>query len=123
MALTYTTDLAAVRVEVERQARRARLPERKVIDLVLAVSEIAANTVKHARSSGILEISHDDHEVVCTIHDAGVITDPLAGRRRPAPDALDGHGLWLVYQVCDLVEMRSDRSGTTIRLHMSIPRD
>jgi anti-sigma regulatory factor (Ser/Thr protein kinase) len=123
MALTYTTDLGQVRAEVERQARRARLPERKVIDLVLAVSEIAANTVKHARSSGLLEISHDDDEIICTIQDAGVITDPLAGRRRPAPDALDGHGLWLVYQVCDLVEMRSDRSGTTIRLHMSIPRD
>lgn len=123
MALTYTTDLAAVRVEVERQARQARLPERKVIDLVLAVSEIAANTVKHARSSGLLEISRDDREVICTIRDAGVITDPMAGRRRPAPGALDGHGLWLVYQVCDQVEMRSDRSGTTIRLHMSIPRD
>ena len=123
MALTYTTDLAQVRAEVERQARQARLPERKVIDLVLAVSEIAANTVKHAHSSGILDISHDDREVICTIHDGGFITDPLAGRRRPAPDAVGGHGLWLVYQVCDLVEMRSDRSGTTIRLHMSIPRD
>jgi anti-sigma regulatory factor (Ser/Thr protein kinase) len=123
MALTYTTDLSAVRAEVKREARQASLPEHKVIDLVLAVSEIAANTVKHAQSPGLLEISHDDREVICTIHDEGIIADPLAGRRRPAPDALDGHGLWLVHQVCDLVEMRSDRTGTTIRLHMSIPRD
>lgn len=123
MTLTYTTDLSVVRAEVEKQARQASLPERKVIDLVLAVSEIAANTIKHAQSPGVLEISHDDREVVCTIHDEGVISDPLAGRRRPAPDALGGHGLWLVHQVCDLVEMRSDVTGTTIRLHMSIPRD
>jgi anti-sigma regulatory factor (Ser/Thr protein kinase) len=123
MALTYTTDLSAVRAEVEKQAREASLPERKVIDLVLAVSEVAANTVKHARSPGVLEIVRDEREVVCTIRDGGTITDPLAGRRQPAPDALEGHGLWLVHQVCDLVEMRSDRSGTTIRLHMSIPRD
>jgi anti-sigma regulatory factor (Ser/Thr protein kinase) len=123
MALTYTTDLAAVRAEVEKQARRASLPERKVIDLVLAVSEVAANTIKHARSQGVLEISHDDREVVCSIHDAGFISDPLAGQRRPPLGALDGHGLWLVRQVCDLVEIRSDRSGTTITLHMSIPPD
>ena len=49
-----------------------------------------------------------------------MITDPLAGQRRPAPDATGGHGLWLVYQVCDLVELRSDASGTTIRMHMAI---
>ena len=35
-------------------------------------------------------------------------------------DALGGHGLWLVYQVCDLVELRSDEIGTTIRMHMAI---
>jgi anti-sigma regulatory factor (Ser/Thr protein kinase) len=123
MALTYTTDLSVVRAEVEKQARQASLPERKVIDLVLAVSEIAANTIKHAQSAGILEITSDGREVICTIHDEGRISDPLAGRRQPAPDALEGHGLWLVHQVCDLVEIRSDRTGTTIRLHMSIPRD
>ena len=60
------------------------------------------------------------HEIVCEIHDEGTITDPLAGQRRPASDATGGHGLWLVYQVCDLVELRSDQTGTTIRMHMRI---
>jgi anti-sigma regulatory factor (Ser/Thr protein kinase) len=122
MSLTYTTDLSAVRAHVERRARAANLPEVKIIDLVLAVSEVAANTVRHAGSPGTLQIWHDDREIICTIHDEGTITDPLAGRRRPPPEASDGHGLWLVHQVCDLVEMRSDRSGTTIRMHMAIPR-
>lgn len=121
MSLEYTTDLSAVRAEVEKQARQTGLPEMRIVDLVLAVSEVAANTVKHARSRGTLDISLDEREIVCTIHDSGTITDPLAGRRRPAPDASDGHGLWLVHQVCDLVEMRSDDSGTTIRMHMSLP--
>jgi anti-sigma regulatory factor (Ser/Thr protein kinase) len=121
MSLEYTTDLSAVRAEVEKQARHTSLPEMRIVDLVLAVSEVAANTIKHARSSGTLDISLDEREIVCTIHDGGTITDPLAGRRRPAADASDGHGLWLVHQVCDLVEMRSDDSGTTIRMHMSLP--
>lgn len=120
MSLRYTTDLPAVRAEVEKRARQAGLSEAKIVDLVLAVSEVAANTVKHARSPGTLDITVDEREIVCTIHDAGTITDPLAGRRRPAPNASSGHGLWLVNQICDLVEIRSEESGTTIRLHMSL---
>jgi hypothetical protein len=40
--------------------------------------------------------------------------------RRPAPDASHGHGLWVVHQLCDLVELRTGASGTTIRLHMRL---
>ena len=29
-------------------------------------------------------------------------------------------GLWLVYQVCDRVDLHSDRDGTVIRMHMSL---
>ncbi len=35
---------------------------------------------------------------------------------------MGGHGLWIVNQVCDQVEMRSDETGTTIRLHMDLPQ-
>jgi hypothetical protein len=31
-----------------------------------------------------------------------------------------GYGLWLVNQVCDLVQARTGRAGTTIRLHMRL---
>jgi len=51
------------------------------------------------------------------VHDVGRITDPLAGRVRHGPDD-SGHGLWLVNQVCDLVELRSGDAGTTVRMHM-----
>ena len=105
---------------MKKHARDAGLPDSRANDLVLAVSEVAANTLRHTRSSGTLNLWHDASEIVCEIHDEGVITDPLAGRRAPAPHALGGHGLWLVHQVCDLVELRSDYTGTTIRMHMSI---
>jgi len=88
--------------------------------LRLAVSEVAANTLRHTRSPGTLAIWHDADEVVCEIHDEGTITDPLAGSRRPPPDASGGHGLWLVRQVCDLVELTSDANGTTVRMHMAL---
>jgi anti-sigma regulatory factor (Ser/Thr protein kinase) len=120
MIHTYRSDLSQVRALVLKSAREAGLPDDRANDLVLAVSEVTANTLRHTPSSGTLAIWHDLHEIVCEIHDDGVITDPLAGRRRPAPDAPGGHGLWLVHQVCDLVELRSDNTGTTIRMHMAI---
>jgi anti-sigma regulatory factor (Ser/Thr protein kinase) len=121
MSYAYTTDLAAIRAIVHRYAIQAGLTEARAIDLVLAVSEVAANTVKHAQSPGSLKIWYDSREIVCQIHDEGVITDPLAGHRQPSLDAQGGHGLWIVNQVCDQVELLSDQTGTTIRLHMNLP--
>jgi anti-sigma regulatory factor (Ser/Thr protein kinase) len=117
---TYSTDLSPVRALVLRHARAAGLSESRASDLVLAVSEVAANTLRHTHSPGTLTLWRDENEVVCEIRDSGTITDPLAGRHRPGPDALGGHGLWLVHQVCDLVELNSDESGTTIRMHMTV---
>jgi anti-sigma regulatory factor (Ser/Thr protein kinase) len=122
MSYTYTTDLAAIRAVVHRYAIQAGLTEARAIDLTLAVSEVAANTIKHAKSPGSLKIWYDTNEIVCQIHDEGIIADPMAGRREPSLDALGGHGLWIVNQVCDQVELQSDENGTTIRLHMTLPR-
>ena len=80
----YNTDLAAVRRLVAGHARRAGLTGERTIDLVLAVNEIAANTISHTTGSGVLQIWHTPEEIVCQLHDQGEITDPLAGRVRPA---------------------------------------
>lgn len=117
---TYRADLSRVRAVVIRHAAEVGLSDARASDLVLAVSEVAANTLRHTRSNGTLTIWHDENQIVCEIHDEGTITDPLAGRRRPAPDTLGGQGLWLVHQVCDMVELRSGRDGTTVRMHMAL---
>ena len=115
--LSYDTDLAPVRRLVAGHARRAGLAGERTVDLVLAANEIAANTISHTTGNGILHIWHTPEEIVCQVHDQGEITDPLAGRvRRGHGDR--GHGLWLVNQVCDLVELRTGRAGTTVRMHL-----
>jgi anti-sigma regulatory factor (Ser/Thr protein kinase) len=108
--LAFTSDLAGVREHVRRQALSFGLAADRVTDLVLAVSEVAANTYHHARSPGVLEIWHDAGEIVCEIRDHGVMT----GTAEP------GHGLWIVRQVCDRVEFLSSGEGTTVRLHMAL---
>jgi anti-sigma regulatory factor (Ser/Thr protein kinase) len=119
-ALAYRADLASVRAYAASQATRIGLPPDRVIDLVLAVGEIASNTFLHTDAGGTLAIWTAGNELVCQIQDSGHITDPLVGRRRPAADADNGHGLWLVHQVCDLVELRSAPGETVIRLHMRL---
>jgi anti-sigma regulatory factor (Ser/Thr protein kinase) len=118
--LDYGGDLRPLRDLVARQAISAGLPEHRVPDLVLAVSEVAANTLRHARGSGTLHVWHTPAEIMCELGDDGWIADPLAGRERPRADRAGGQGLWVVNQVCDLVEVRSGQSGTTARLHMSL---
>ena len=58
-------------------------------------------------------------ELICQVHDSGWITDPMAGRRRPAPDS-PGQGLWVVNHVCDLVETLSGPAGTITRLRFRL---
>jgi anti-sigma regulatory factor (Ser/Thr protein kinase) len=116
-ALAYDTDLVPVRRLVERHARRAGLTGERTVDLVLAANEVAANTIRHTTGGGVIYVWHTGAEIVCEIHDSGHITDPLAGRVRHGPDDR-GHGLWLVNQVCDLMELRSGGTGTTVRMHM-----
>lgn len=120
VSLTFTTDLAAVRALVRRCTQEAGLSDRRAIDLVIAVSEVAANTFRHARTAGTLDIWRDADEIICQVTDAGFIADPLAGFRAPRLGATTGHGLWVVHQVCDKVDLHSDETGTTIRMHMSL---
>jgi anti-sigma regulatory factor (Ser/Thr protein kinase) len=117
--LSYNGDLRPVRALVAAVTDQAGLPQGRCTDLVIAASEIAANTLRHTSNGGVVRLWATDAEVLCQFEDTGHITDPLAGYRRPDGDLSGGQGLWLVNQVCDLAEIRSSQLGTTIRLHMS----
>lgn len=115
--VTWST-IADVRKAVRDEARRAGLSLDRVEDLVLAVGELAANSLRHASGRGVLRSWRDEREMVHEIEDRGVIDDPLAGRILPPASDPAGRGLWLVNQLCDLVEVRSSRHGTVVRVHM-----
>jgi len=110
-----------VRRLVEEAATAAGLTSGRRDDLVVAVSEIASNSVRHGGGSGVLRIWSDERALVCQVEDAGYIRDPLAGRVRPAPTAEGGRGLWLANHLCDLVEIRSSERGTVVRMRMELP--
>jgi anti-sigma regulatory factor (Ser/Thr protein kinase) len=118
LSLSYRYDLRPVRAFVAAEAARAGLSGTRRTDLVIAASEVAANTLKHTDSGGIVRIWVTSDEVLCQFDDSGYVADPLAGYGRPSGDVLGGQGLWLVNQVCDLAEIRTSAVGTKIRLHM-----
>lgn len=111
-------DLSCLRALVAARAASAGLEEDRAADLVLAVNEVAANTIKHARAPASLRIWATPTALVCQLEDPGHIADPLAGRHLPTPSGDGGLGLWMVNQLCDLVEVRTSAVGTTVRLHM-----
>jgi anti-sigma regulatory factor (Ser/Thr protein kinase) len=118
-ALEYGRDLRPVRALVAAAGRRAGLDPSRCTDLVIAASEIAANTLRHTSGTGIIRLWSADDEVLCQVEDSGFIADPLAGHRRPVINRPGGQGLWLVNQLCDLAEISTSELGTTIRLHIS----
>jgi anti-sigma regulatory factor (Ser/Thr protein kinase) len=118
--LAYRDDLRRVRAFVTEHASSAGAAPRRVGDLVLAVGELTANTHRHTSSGGTVSIWATGDELIGQVQDSGHISDPLAGRRIPAPDQGGGQGIWLVHQLCDLVEVRTGPTGTVIRLSMQL---
>ncbi len=117
-ALAYRDNLHPVRSFVASRAKRAGLAPLRIPDLVLAITELAANTLRHTGGGGTVQFWRATDRIICQVSDTGQITDPLARHRVPADEELGGKGLWLVNQVCDLVQARTGRTGTITRLHM-----
>lgn len=120
---SYTSgDLPALRDKIAACAERHGLAGRRLRELHLAATEVATNSIRHGGGQGVLRTWSEDRRLVCEFRDAGYIEDPLIGRTRPGPGQLGGRGLWLVHQLCDLVEVRSTPDeGTLVRLHTELP--
>lgn len=113
--------LVGLRELVSRQAAAAGLGPGRAADLVLAVDEVATNSLRHGGGRGTLRVWPEDGALVCEVRDAGRLQDPMAGRERPTSERDGGRGLWMVNQLCDLVQLRSFPDGAAVRLHMYLP--
>jgi anti-sigma regulatory factor (Ser/Thr protein kinase) len=114
--------LVTLRDFVNSHATRAGATAQHIEQFVQAVDEVATNAIEHGGGSSVLRIWIDRQTMSCEISDTGAgLRDPLAGHLPPSPFATRGRGLWLARQFCDLVELRTDPAGTTVRLHLSLP--
>lgn len=111
--------VTGIREYAAGKARRLGLDTDTVDRFALAVHEVMVNSVDHGGGGGMMRLWAEDNELVCEVRDEGVITDPLVGRRRPTLAQPRGRGMWMVNQLCDLVQVRSSGEfGTVVRLRV-----
>ena len=113
-------DLSELRGLVANWAAREAMPFEHAEDLVLAVHEIAANSIRHGGGSGTLRLWREGESLTCEIRDAGYIADRSVGQVKPTGGPDCGRGVWIAQQLCDLVQIGSGPEGTVIRLHMRL---
>ena len=111
-------DLHDIRSLVATAAFACGLEPRRVSDLVVASSELAANSILHGGGRGLATVWDDGASVYVEVADAGTIVDPMVGQIRPDPTAEGGRGLYIANQLCDEVAIDSSSTGTRIRLRM-----
>jgi anti-sigma regulatory factor (Ser/Thr protein kinase) len=112
--------MARARDESDRWATAAGLSQERRTDWLLAVGEAISNSVRHGGGRGTLRMWCAEGGLVAEIRDQGVLADPLTGRRRPDPRAATGgRGMWMMHQLCDLVEIRAAAPGLVLRLHVA----
>ncbi|HEX4307364.1 MAG TPA: ATP-binding protein [Solirubrobacterales bacterium] len=115
-------DLHDVRALVAAAATASGMSSARANDLVVAASELAANSILHGGGRGLASVWGEGGAVFVEVADAGTITDPTVGRVRPAPTADHGRGLYIANRLCDEVSIDTGSTGTRIRLRMAVGR-
>jgi anti-sigma regulatory factor (Ser/Thr protein kinase) len=117
-------DLGSIPVGHEPEQLRERLApelvdaglgEAKILDMLLAATEIATNAIQHGAGIEDVRIGRADGRIVCEITDRGPgFDDPAAGYL--APRAGIGSGLWVARQLTWRLEFFRSPSGFTARI-------
>lgn len=114
--------LAEVRHVVAEHAQRTGMGLQRIAELVFLVNEVACNAIEHGGGWGTLRMWGTGDHLVCDVTSPAVWSGgPFASYLFAAEYALRGVGLWVSWQVCDLVEFRSGHPGTTMRMHAAAP--
>ena len=109
-----TLDLAAEQVTL--RAAAGDLPSDKVVTLNGVVRDLVVDSVRRGARQARVRVWDEPSALVCEVFDPMVVGDLLVGRRAPSSGRTDP--VWFANQVCDLVQVRSNLRGTSVRLHL-----
>ncbi len=105
--------LHLVRERVAGCAAAAGIPASRTAEITLAVHELAANTVTHGPGAGRLQVNAAGGTLSCQVSDTG-----------PGPGdwpVRQGHGLWIVRQVADQLDISSGPAGSAVTAVFTSP--
>jgi len=118
LSYVHVDDLAAVRGFVGTRAQALGLAPDRIARLLIAVSELATNTLRHTTGGGRVRVFAEPGFVVCDVADGGPARE--FGREMPAADALSGRGLAIVERMCGDVSTATGPEGTLVRLRLRL---
>jgi len=110
-------DLRRVR-EIVRAIAGERIPDR-ADNAVLAVHEIAVNSIVHGGGHGVLLIDETADSLVFTVEDddgTGSVPEVLA----LDDDSTSGRGLWIAQRLSDRLTIEARPSRTRIGVHLRL---
>ena len=94
----------------------------EIEDLVVAVSEVVTNALRHGLPPVRVRYWAGADRIVVSVTDGGTgPTDPFAGLLPSADSVSGGLGLWITHQSCNYVAFSRDPSGFTLRLTAGNP--
>ncbi|WP_171060127.1 sensor histidine kinase [Streptomyces montanus] len=110
---------AAVRRALTAYAHGLGLPEQRTYDLVAAVHEAVVNAVRYGGGRGVVRLRSDPDYVTCEVSDTGTTVPPapFPGHLPPEPRGVNGHGMWAVRQLSDLVTEELGPEGSVVRMY------
>ncbi|MEO3786418.1 sensor histidine kinase [Actinocorallia sp. B10E7] len=112
-------DLRDLRALVTAHARRLGLTGPSLHQLLVAVTEVATNALDHGAPPVLLRVWQEEDALLCEVDDRG----HWRPSERPGPGWLPPRtsdsprlGLWAVRMLCGLVQVRTGREGTRVRI-------
>ncbi len=113
-----------MRRTVGAHADNTSLSADRIGDLVLMVSELVSNTIRHGGGTGRLRLWTASGEIVCEVTDDGPGIPHRPSPERPQPNASGGRGLWLVLTYADTMTVENPIAGgskVTVSLRLDGP--
>jgi anti-sigma regulatory factor (Ser/Thr protein kinase) len=101
---------------VRATGRRAGVAPRDLEDLLIAVSELATNVIRHAGGSGSITLRSMSVGLFAEIRDSGPGLPESMTIERPSPAVGHGQGLWLARLLCKDFQIVSSPGGVTVRI-------
>jgi serine/threonine-protein kinase RsbW len=111
-------ELGAVRAFVRSRALALGLAAERAELLLVAVSELATNTLQHTTGRGRVQVWAEAGQLICDVVDGGATR--AFGRGMPPADAARGRGLAIVEQVCDEVSVIVGPDATAVQLRLRL---
>jgi anti-sigma regulatory factor (Ser/Thr protein kinase) len=115
--IPFSGDVEAFREHLAQEMTAERVPAAKVVDMLLAVTEVLANAVRHGGGVARVRVGRADGRFVCEVVDRGSgFDDPAAGYLAPREGV--GAGLWVARQLTWQIDFLHAAEGFTARVRL-----